>query len=297
MKPLPLAFALIALSLIAPTACAPERAPGDPALAAGEHVWTAADGNTIPYTVAGDGPVTVLLVHCWMCDQTFWSAQIPELAKRYRTIAIDLPGHGKASALRSSWTVSGYGEDVAGLIEGLKLADVVLVGHSMGGPVSLRAAALVKGRVLGIVAVDTLHDAEFEFSGPQIEGFLRAFETDYAGTCAQFVRQMFPEDGVDAIRAHVQEVGCDPSKSAIGVALMKSFGTIDMETWFREAGVPIRAINAAAPNPTKIDVNRKYADFDAVTMTGVGHYLHMTRPAEFNPRLLAAIEGIVAKGR
>jgi len=290
-----LAAAVFALAACAGPPPAPPRQAVPAALGAGDHAWRTADGNAMPYSVAGDGEVTVLLVHCWMCDRSFWSAQVPELARRYRTVSIDLPGHGQAGAERADWTVAAYGEDVAGLIQGLDLSRVVLVGHSMGGPVSLRAAALAPGRVLGIVAVDTLHDAEFEFSGERVEGFLRAFEADFPGTCEQFVHRMFPEEGVEAIEAHVREVGCRAERSAIGVALMRDFGAIEMERWFSEAKVPIRAINAAGGSPTRTETNRRYADFDAVTVEGVGHYLHMTRPDEFNPLLLAAIARIAGQ--
>lgn len=253
------------------------------------QAWTTADGNHMPYDVAGDGDVTVLLVHCWMCERSFWDAQVPVLAERYRTIALDLPGHGDATDDRTTWTVADYGDDVAGLIEGLDLRDVVLVGHSMGGPVSLRAAALTGDRVQGIVAVDTLHDAEFVFPEEQMDTFVAAFEADYPATCGEFVKQMFPEENAESAMAHVQDTSCGAERAPIGVALMKDFGTIDMSLWFREAGVPIRAINAAQPNPTRVDTNRKYADFDAVLMEGVGHYPHMSRPQEFNPLLLDAI--------
>jgi pimeloyl-ACP methyl ester carboxylesterase len=76
---------------------------------------------------------------------------------------------------------------------------------------------------------------------------------------------------------------------------MRSFGAIDMRRWFSEAGVPIRAINAAQPNPTRVESNRRYADFDAVLMDGVGHYPHMTRPEAFNPLLLAAVAGLAGR--
>jgi len=292
------ALGLLAASLVLLAACSPKPAPESakaPAavekpspLAEGAHVFKTADGNDMPYTVTGSGDVTVLLIHCWMCDATFWDAQVPELAKQYRTITLDLPGHGKATANRAAWTVAAYGDDVAGLIQQLDLHDVILVGHSMGGPVSLRAAALSKPRVKGIVAVDTLHDAEFEFSGPQVEGFLEAFDADFSGTCTPFVAQMVPEAGADEIRAKIQKTSCDEARKPVGAALMHSFAMID-EKWMQAAGVPIRAINAADGQPTKIETNRKYADFDAVTIKGVGHYLHMTRPAEFNPLLLQTI--------
>jgi pimeloyl-ACP methyl ester carboxylesterase len=274
-----------------PSKPASQPAPVDP-LGAGLHTFTTGDGNRLPYVIDGAGETTVLLVHCWMCDRSFWSAQLPVLAARYRTLALDLPGHGEATAARDSWTVAGYAEDVAALIRELGLSDVILVGHSMGGPIALRTAALVPGRVRGIVGVDTLHDAEFEFAGDEIEGFLRAFEADYVGTCESFVQQMFPEEGVETIITHVRATSCDGERRAIGTALMRDFGSIDMERWFTEAGVPIRVINAAAPNPTRTESNRKYADFDAVLMQEVGHYPQMTRPELFNPLLVEILAAL-----
>ena len=46
----------------------------------------------------------------------------------------------------------------------------------------------------------------------------------------------------------------------VGQALMRDFAAIDLRALFSEAGVPIRAINAAAPNPTRTRINRKYAE-------------------------------------
>jgi len=266
---------------------------GDAALAPGEYTFTTEDGNRMPYTVAGAGDVTVVLVHCWMCNRTFWSEQLPVLARQYRTIAVDLPGHGDATAERDNWSVAGFGDDVAGLLESLDLSNVVLVGHSMGGPVSLRTAALTGDRVRGVVAVDTLHDADFEFSGEQVEAFMAAFESDFVGACGNFVQQMFPEEGTEAIMNRVRDTSCSRQRAEAGLALMKDFGNIDMPGWFSEAGVPIRAVNAATPNPTEVENNRKYADFEVELMENVGHYLHMTRPEQFNPLLLDAIEEVL----
>lgn len=289
--------------LILTTACRVESPTGDTGKAArdrgrtaGQHVWTTPDGNSIPYEIGGnlDADVTVVMVHCWMCNRSFWDAQLPALAESYRTITLDLPGHGEATAAREVWTIADFGEDLAGLIKELKVTDVILVGHSMGGPVSLRASALLPEIVLGIVAVDTLHDADFKFDGEHFDGFMRAFEADFAGTCERFIEQMIPEDGVEELASWIRETGCDEGRSRVGIALMRNFGVIDLPTWFREAGVPIRAINASTPNPTRIETNRKYADFDAVLMDGVGHYPHMTRPDRFNELLLKTIAEIVA---
>lgn len=283
-------IALLSLLAIVTPACGQA---GNPDLTPGPHVFVAADGLELPYDVHGNAETTVVLVHCWMCDRSFWSAQVPVLQERYRVIALDLGGHGEAGATREQWTIGGYGQDVAGLIEHLGLERVVLVGHSMGSPVALEAAALVRGRVLGIVAVDSLHDAEFDYNQPQAKRMVKAFQERFREICDQFVGFMFVEEGVEEIQAKVRRIGCETSNAEVGQALMRDFGKLDMPALFRGAGVPIRAINAAKPNPTQVETNRKYADFDAVLMDNVGHYPHMTRPDEFNALLLETLEGMV----
>ena len=284
-------FAAIATGCAEPATSTEE--PSDtpnPGLAQGRHVYLATDQVEVPYVVSGVGEITVVLVHCWMCEGSFWDAQVPALVEHYRVITLDLPGHGEGGDDRETWTIAGYGEDVAGLIEHVGLGPTVLVGHSMGGPVSLKAAALAAGRVIGIVAVDTLHDADFDFDQPLVEQMFAAFQNDFRTVCNNFVNQMFVEEDVGEIMDEVRRVGCEESNIEAGKALMQDFASLDFPTLFQEAGVPIRAINAAAPNPTQVEINQKYADFDVVLMEDVGHYLHMTRPEEFNGLLLETLE-------
>lgn len=272
--------------LLLATACAP--APTPPA---GVQSWMTADGIPVPYVVGGkqDAETTVVLVHCWMGNRSFWDAQLPALENSYRTVTLDLPGHGEAGSSRGAWTIAGYGQDVAGLIEQLDLSHVVLVGHSMGGPVSLRTAALLPDRVLGIVAVDTLHDADFEFEPGQLERIMQAWDSDFLGTCKGFVSGFFVDGEPEAIQQKTLDAACRPERAEAGVALMHSYVATDWPSWFQEAGVPIRAINAATPYPTNVENNRKYSDFDVVLMEEVGHYLPMTRPEEFNTLLLETL--------
>lgn len=267
---------------------------GQPESAAtiGPGTYTAADGATMPYEVSGAGETTVVLIHCWMCDSSFWDEQVSVLAAKYRVVTLDLPGHGEGSDDRTQWSVVGYGDDVAGLIDELALEDVILVGHSMGGPVALRTAALAGDAVRAVVAVDTLHDAEFDFSGPQMQQMVAMFEQDFAASCAVMVDQMFVEGESPAVRDEVMRKGCTESNFVAGRALIADFGALDLPALFREAGVPIRAINAADGNPTQIETNRKYADFDAVLMPAVGHYLQMTRPERFNELLMETLDAL-----
>ena len=79
----------------------------------------------------------------------------------------------------------------------------------------------------------------------------------------------------------------------VAVALIRDFENLNFPALFSNAGVPIRAINAmpAAMTPTtNIDGNRQYADFDATLMEGVGHFLQLENPQEFNRQLRAYLQ-------
>lgn len=109
----------------------------------------------------GDREGTVVLLHGLGDCLGVWDRVADGLSPSYRLIAPDLRGHGS-----SSWVADGVydaadaGRDVAGVVEALSAGPVVLVGHSLGAEVALRAcAAGVKG-VAGIVVVDATIDSD-----------------------------------------------------------------------------------------------------------------------------------------
>ena len=53
-------------------------------------------GRSVHFTVHGKGGRTVILLHGWTCDESFWDNQVAALSKKNRVITIDLPGHGQS---------------------------------------------------------------------------------------------------------------------------------------------------------------------------------------------------------
>ncbi len=146
------------------------------------------DGIEIRFHAEGRGEPAVVLVHCWTGDRHFWDAQLPRLARTRRVVALDLAGHGASGATRTAWTIEAFGDDVVAVADALKLRRVVLVGHSMGGHVTLEAARKLGKRVAGLVPVDTLLDVEQTMAPEKIEEFLAPFEQDYPAAAENFVR-------------------------------------------------------------------------------------------------------------
>lgn len=94
------------------------------------------DGARIYYEDQGEGQ-PIVLVHGWLCSTRFWQKNVPQLAKQFRVVTLDLRGHGNSSKILTGHTIWQYAHDVRQLIEHLGLNDATLVGWSLGGPVVL----------------------------------------------------------------------------------------------------------------------------------------------------------------
>lgn len=262
-------------------------------------VVSASDGVPIAYDVRGSGEPALVFVHCWSCDRSFWKEQVDVFADDHTVVTLDLAGHGESGSERELWSVTGLAGDVEAVVEALELERVVLIGHSMGGPVALAAAALMPEQVEAVVAVDTLHDAEAEWSEADRAQIVDAFERDFDGTIEQFV-PMLVNDGADPALLEMMIAQGKATDRTAAVELMRDFGNLDLPALMAGANVPIRAINAAPSPPfqpaTETDNNRKYADFDVVLMDGVGHYVQLERPVIFNDLLRKVLDELSLAG-
>jgi len=138
------------------------------------------DVGKIHYTDSGDeftqGP-DIVFVHGAGSSQDTWGLQFEEFGSRYRTIAIDLSGHGDSDPGPEEASIeTGYTFELAGLIRHLALSDFVLVGHSMGGAVVMSYAlnsAFPQAKAL--VLVDT--SCDLDLSNLSVGMTLETFDT------------------------------------------------------------------------------------------------------------------------
>lgn len=133
---------LISFALVS---CASSRIPGLQSMDDLEYNFPTqkielSNNTTLAYIEQGTGDQTLIFIHGLGSYLPAWNKNIPELSKHYRCIAIDLPGYGKSSKGNYEFSMTYYAQIIKELIEKKGLKNVVLVGHSMGGQISLTTA-------------------------------------------------------------------------------------------------------------------------------------------------------------
>ncbi|WP_254875222.1 MULTISPECIES: alpha/beta fold hydrolase [unclassified Streptomyces] len=90
----------------------------------------------------------IVFVHGTRFSAGQWSTQLSALREEFPVTAVDLPGHGTRSA--QPWSLSGATEVVAAAVDSLGGEPAVVVGHSLGGYVSLEFARRCPERLRGL---------------------------------------------------------------------------------------------------------------------------------------------------
>ncbi len=252
------------------------------------------DGVEIAFETKGSGDIALVFIHGWSCDKSYWSNQVNELSKNYKVVTIDLAGHGESGLNRKNFTIDLFGEDVATVVNYLKLNKVILIGHSMGGAVIIEAAEKLSGKVIGLLGVDTFQSFTDSWTSEQKDNFLKSFTDNFTETTKGFVKSMFPQTADSNL---VKKVADDMSSAppAVAVSAIRNTFYYDPIPTLKEIHLPIISINCDM-YPVAVEENKKIVkDYKVKFMNGVGHFLMLEKPDEFRKLLLEAVKDFTNK--
>lgn len=134
--------------------------------------YVEARGAQIFYTQCGRQGKPLILIHGAGGSHLHWPSPLRRLPGA-QVYAIDLPGHGRSSGPGRT-AIEEYAADVVGFLDGVGLAQAILVGHSMGGAIAQTVALRYPERVAGLVLVGT--GARLRVSPLLLEGILQNFQ-------------------------------------------------------------------------------------------------------------------------
>ncbi|MFZ1102036.1 MAG: alpha/beta hydrolase [Hyphomicrobiaceae bacterium] len=112
------------------------------------------DGVALNYAVRGSGGASVVYLHGMGGNVGTWQRLWDELAaESYQHVGLDFRGHGGSTRSPCELTNERSSRDVLNLADALGLEHFAVVGHSMGGKVAMRLAAMAPDRILGLALI------------------------------------------------------------------------------------------------------------------------------------------------
>ncbi len=118
------------------------------------------NGLRMYYEVHGSGDPVVLLHGAYMTIPGNWTGWIDELSKTRKVIAVEMQGHGRTADIERDLSLENLADDVAALLDHLKIPSADLIGFSMGGGVALECAIRHPEKVRKVVSISAVfrHD-------------------------------------------------------------------------------------------------------------------------------------------
>jgi pimeloyl-ACP methyl ester carboxylesterase len=112
-------------------------------------------GQTFAIASGPDSAPPLVLLHGAGTNATMWADDVAEYSRRYRVLALDLPGEpGKSAPHCPSWAGPAYAEWLADALDALKLDAVAIIGLSQGGWTALKFAVAAPERVCALALIN-----------------------------------------------------------------------------------------------------------------------------------------------
>ncbi len=181
----------------------------------------------VAYQESGSGP-TLLLLHATLHDRHDFAPIVDTLARQYRTIAVDWPGHGESDPVDAAIEPSAplFADVLEDLVDGLGLSRVAVIGNSVGGFAAARLAINRPEAVAGLVLVNT---GGFVPLNPLSRSFCRVLGTPsvFRRAAPLFVRGYMKArtDSDRRIAERAIAVATTPEGVRVGSGLWRSFAT------------------------------------------------------------------------
>jgi pimeloyl-ACP methyl ester carboxylesterase len=273
-----------------------------------EVKYAALSGNiNLAYVDEGSGEYTIIFIHGLGSYLPAWKKNIEGLKANYRCIAIDLPGYGKSSKAPHSGMMSFYAGVVNELIENLKLKNVIIAGHSMGGQIGIMAALNYPENIKKLVLVDPAGFEEFTEGQKQWFRDVMTLDGVKKTTVEQIQTNLasnfynVPDDASFMITDRIAMRTADDFDNYCYAVVQSVSGMVDEPVFnlldkikqptlilfgANDNLIPNRFLNAGKTANIAMKGHEKIAGSELVIVPKAGHFLQFEKPEEVNKEIM-----------
>ena len=248
----------------------------------------------IHYTDKGKGTAIVLL-HGFLENSTMWKPFISKLTKKNRVVTIDLLGHGKTECIGYVHTMEDMAEAVKAVLTKLRLRRVVLIGHSMGGYVSLAFVEKYPEMIKGLCLMNSTATADSKEKKINRERAIEAVKHNHKSFIKISISNLFRpknrpifKDEINKVRDEALKIPLQGVIAALeGMKIRKDRTKILKSNSFKKMMIigkhdPVLDQDSLIKQTKNTDV--KIVEFQD------GHMSHIENKKEFSERIMHFIE-------
>jgi pimeloyl-ACP methyl ester carboxylesterase len=253
--------------------------------------------KNIQFRYTGQGPAIVLL-HGFLENMGMWDDFSEKLSPTYRIIAIDLPGFGASECLDIDHSMEEMAAVINEVLSHLKIETCLMVGHSMGGYVTLAFASAYPNKLKGFGLFHSHALPDSPDAKVNRDRAIAVVNSDHGHYIFNFFPELFAKENVPKFKKEIDDLHQEASKissKAIVAALKGMKERPAMLEVLIEAKVPVLFI--LGKKDSRIPFDKTLAQTalpsicEVLMLDHVGHMGFLEAPEI----TLKAIEGFAAK--
>ncbi len=249
-------------------------------------------GLQLNYDVSGEGK-PILFLHGWGMSSRVWKYQVGHFSEKFKTITLDLRGHGESSP-SDDYTFDTLAGDVKEFTEGLSLGPVSLVGWSIGGSVAIKVASIYPEILHSLILVSTtpkfVSSEDFPYGQPEamLKRLAKQIDRDVNKAMVEFCSLMFNEEGITEEVWETVATKEWPAKETLN-GYLKTLSESDLRENLKNINVPTLIVHGMLDRISFHEAAVFMADrikrVRLETHHDEGHAPFLTRPDWFNTEL------------
>lgn len=243
------------------------------------------------YCLEGRGE-TVVLLHGFLENYHIWDGLIQQLSKDFRVLAIDLPGFGRSDVVGDYAGMPYMAEAVKAVMDHEEVTRAFLVGHSMGGYVSMAFARLFPGALKGVVLFHSHAAADDEQGKKNRSRTIEVVKKDHKNFISQFIPLLFAEQNVTLFEKEIDSLRKESLKTSAQGVVAAMAGMRDRDDHLETlASLEVPILFVVGKQDSRIPLEKILPQIglpktaEAILLDGVGHMGFLEAPGKIFPAL------------
>lgn len=252
----------------------------------------------LPHDDAGTGAPLVLL-HAFPLDARIWEPQRAALSGKYRVIAPDFAGFGRARGISGRASIDAHADDIAALLDALELPKATIIGLSMGGYVALAFARRHPERLRALGLADTRPGPDSDEAKAAREASIARVKSEGMGAVIDaLMPRLITSAAAPEVRDRIRRMAIVQDHAGVIAALGAMRDRPDQTPFLGAIDVPALVIvgehDAITPPADTARMGQALPRATMEVVAGAGHLANQEAPDAFNAALLRWLDGLGA---